>query len=157
MLCIVLVILRYLGLRKANVMYCSSDFKVLGLEKSKCSSCSSDFKVLADWEKQMCVCFAWLCTIFAIFYLPYEKSPRVLASTMVLSTYTFFLFKIKDRLFVFLVAQVLTWVFCLIMSVRLFLISSDVPCFTIKLHFCFFSAFLLVYYSSLVHVYVLQY
>ena len=34
---IVLVILRFLGLRKANVTYCSSDFKVLGLEKSKCS------------------------------------------------------------------------------------------------------------------------
>ena len=45
---IVLVILRCLGLRKANVRYCSSDFKVFGLEKSKCASCSSDFKVLAD-------------------------------------------------------------------------------------------------------------
>ena len=33
---IVLVILRCLGLRKANVRYCSSDFKVFGLEKSKC-------------------------------------------------------------------------------------------------------------------------
>jgi hypothetical protein len=57
MLCIVLVILRYLGLRKANVMYCSSDFKVLGLEKSKCSFLRSP-----------------VITIFALFYLPYEKS-----------------------------------------------------------------------------------
>ena len=33
---------------------------------------------------------------------------RVLASTMVLSTYTFLLYKIKDRFFVFLAAQLLT-------------------------------------------------
>ena len=43
MLCIVLVILRCLGLRKANVRYCSSDFKVLGLEKSKCAFVLRDY------------------------------------------------------------------------------------------------------------------
>ena len=43
MLPIVLVILRFLGLRKANVRYCSSDFKVLGLEKSSCSPVVRDY------------------------------------------------------------------------------------------------------------------